>query len=603
MNTLHLKVKNAPHKPGVYIYKNNSEVIYVGKAKNLFKRVSSYFNKTHSDMKTASLVQKIDDVDFTVTSNEVEALILESNLIKKYKPAYNISFRDDKSFPFLAITTKDEYPRITITREAQKDGALYFGPYTNVRAVRSTLDMLRKIFPLRTCRNQQPGRKGSTSPCLNFHIKRCLGPCSGKVPKEEYTEVVNQVVMFLDGKIDKVIKSLEKEMKTYADDLNFEEAARIRNRISSAKQIQDSQKVVSQDIEDFDVLGTAESEGYLSVTFFAVRSGKLLASENFNLDKGLEPIPLASFIKQFYKDSAIAPGKILVPQKIAETEALENWLTENLKKKIIIHEPQRGRKKRLIEMANENAGYSLGLYLKRLEVEAKNALLAAKRLEQLTGIENIKRIECYDVSNISGTNAVASMVVFKNGLPSKDDYRKFKIKKISGIDDYAMLAEALDRRLKCLTGVQPVDLSFSEKPDLILIDGGSGQLSAAVKTILKHKMNIKAVSIAKKEEELYIEGKSRPVKLVNEDPALFFIQRIRDEAHRFAVTFHRQLRSKQLRESALDNVEGIGEQKKKALINKFGSVENIKKAGINKLKEVPGISDKLARDIKASMKK
>ena len=598
MNSLGIKVKNAPQKPGVYIFKSKNKIIYVGKAKNLKKRVHSYFLKKHTDAKTAILVKKIDDVEFTVTQSEIEALILENNFIKKYRPVYNISFKDDKTYPFIAVSVDDEYPKIIITRERHKKGVAYFGPYTNVRALRQTFDTLRRIFPLRNCRGSKPGRKGTT-PCLNFHIKRCLGPCAGEVAKKEYDELVKQVLLFLDGKGESVIKALEGRMKFEAANQNFEEAARIRNRLSAAKEVIASQEIVSSKEENMDVLGLAESKGYLSISVFVVRNGKLISTDNFNFEKGLEVDPLSSFIKRFYIAGINLP-KMIICAQISEVEALESWLYRELKKIIIILIPQRGRKRKLLEMASKNAGYAISLHLKKLDIEASNALLAIRQLSNITGAKTLKRIECFDVSNISGTHAVASMSVFENGVSLKKDYRKFRIIRVKGIDDYAMIGEALSRRFSNSKGKK--DSSFSKKPDLVVIDGGRGQLSTAVKVTEGYSKDINIISIAKKEEEIYLKNKKEPVNLDESDPALHLIQQIRDEAHRFAITYHQKLRSKALKQSLLDEIDGIGEGKKKALIKKFGSVGKIKESSLEEVAKTPGINKKLAESIHEKLK-
>lgn len=558
---LQLKLKNAPKKPGVYIFKNGKlEVIYIGKAKNIFKRVNSYFQKEHQDPKTALLVPKIVAVDFLVTDNELEALILEINLIKKHRPAYNIGFKDDKSYPYIAVTLDDKFPRISITREAHKKGVKYFGPYVNVGALRETVNTLRSIFPLRTCRNSYAGRsshkrivkgKATYTPCLNYHIERCLSPCSGKVDADQYRKIVNKVVDFLDGKSKATIESLENAMREASDSKQFEKAARIRDRLVAAQKISDKQKMESENSEDVDVFGSASKDGYFAVALFMVRDGKLLGSESFQLKENAETEPLLSFIKHYYHTTSYVPKEVLISQEISDVVTLATWLKNLRGANVKLSKPQKGRKKRLVDLASKNAGHNLDFYLKRLQVESERLMKGLKQLKDNIGTKMPYRMECFDISNIAGTSAVGSMVVFENGKAKKDHYRKFKVRFDEGINDYQMLAEVIGRRFKGLSRDEG-DASFKTKPDLIIVDGGKGQLSAAEK-VFEHYFGDSSssdipdlVALAKREEELFVPGRAKPIELAKDSAALLLVMAIRDEAHRFAIQYHRQLRSKKM---------------------------------------------------------
>ncbi len=607
---LNFKLKNAPKKPGVYKFKDKKEeIIYIGKAKNLFKRVNSYFQKDQQELKVRRLVKKIASVDFMVTDNEIEALILELNLIKKHQPAYNIEYKDDKSYPYIAITSNDEFPRITITREAHKKGAKYFGPYVNVTALRQTVDTLRSIFPLRTCRDTTPGRishrqvkkgKVTYSPCLNFHIEKCASPCSKRVTVEDYERMVKRVVDFLEGKGKETLAILGKEMKEASLGQQFERAARIRDRLEFAEIILGKQKVASESDDDLDIFGSASKDGYFSVALFMVRRGKLLGSENYEFKVNAETEPQTSFMKCYYHSTSFIPKEVLLAEDIADSSTLKIWLEKIRKGQVEIRVPQRGRKKRLIELASKNAQHNLDFYLKRLQVESERAMKALKQLKDSTGFKMPYRIECFDVSNIAGKVAVGSMVVFENGKPNKSHYRRFKIRYDKGIDDYKMLAEIIGRRLKGL--LKSDNDSFKTKPDLILVDGGKGQLSAAKEAIDRYYSDISVGALAKREEELFIPLKSSPINLKKDGSAYRLIQQIRDEAHRFALEYHRNLRSKKMLASVLDNIEGIGNARRKLLLNNFGSVEKIKKLNSKKLAKETGIGKGLSEKIIKSLK-
>lgn len=579
------QIKNIPNKPGVYIFKDSSgQIIYVGKAKSLKSRVRSYFREDKDRWLLAKiLTEKIDDFEFYVTDNEIEALILECNLIKKNKPVFNVRLIDDKSYPWLSITLNDEFPRAMITREAHKEGTKYYGPYTNAKAIRQTLDVLRKIFPVRTCRGLKPGRTNG-SPCLNYHIKRCLGPCVGKVKKEEYLKIINEICLFLEGKEDQVVSDLENQMTDASGKLEYERAARLRNRIMAANQVLKKQRVVLSGNENQDIIGIINDEVTVIVKLFIVRQGKLIGNENFVLNFSHEDI-ISSFIKQYYISAASIPEKIVLPYKIEDQDLIENWLSGKKKKKVKIIVPKRGEKKKLLDLAVENAAYSFELYKvkKSHEVESINQTLRELK-ENLKLKDFPRRIECFDISTILGKESVGSMVVFEGGLPKSSKYRRFKIKWVEGQNDFAMMGEVIKRRFRrhLLS-----DKKFADKPDLIVVDGGKPQLKAALNSL--SKLSIKGVSVialAKKEEDIYIPDKSEPFSLPSCSQGLYLLKRIRDEAHRFAIAYHRDLRRKKMVRSIFDEIPGVGKKRKKKLMDYFKTSEAIKQAELDELKKV-----------------
>ncbi len=604
--TLTFRLKNAPKKPGVYIFRDtNKKVIYIGKAKNLYKRVNSYFQKKHEDQKTILLVAKIASVDFIVTDNELEALILELNMIKKNRPAYNIEYKDDKSYPYIAITMNDEFPRISSTREAHRKGVRYFGPYISASSLRETIDTLRSIFKLRTCRGTTPGRashrtveNGKTvyTPCLNYHIDKCMAPCAQKVSAEEYLKTVKKVIKFLEGSSKQTLKALEDDMQKAAEDENFEKAARLRDKIFAAQMVLSKQKVSDDSGEDLDIFGTDSRDGYFAVALFMVRGGKLLGSESFEFKEQAEKEPLLSFIKHYYHSTSYVPNEVLTAEELPDTDTLKTWLSDIKKAKVAVRKPQRGKKKRLVDLASKNAGHNLEFYLKRLQVESSRAMESLKQLKDNLSIETPYRIEAFDISNISGTSAVGSMVVFENAKPKKEHYRKFKIRFDEGINDYEMMAEIVARRLKGLSKTGG-DKSFKTKPNLILVDGGKGQLSASKKMLDRYSTDIDIAALAKREEELFLPGKPDSIRLARNSAALRLVQSLRNEAHRFAIEYHRKLRSKKMLRSVLDDIEGIGEKRKKLLIDNFGSVAVIKKLDAAGLAKKTGFSSDLSKKI------
>ncbi len=600
-NRLVEQLKSVPADPGVYIYRDSDgRVIYVGKAKSLRIRMRSYFNNGDHSPKTEALIKRIADFEFYVTSTEIEALVLESNLIKKYRPAFNISYRDDKSYPYIAITWQDDYPRVIITREHHRRNTKYYGPYTSVQAVRETFDTLRRIFPFRTCKRSKPG-KPTGSPCLNYHIKRCLGPCIRAVSKGEYRAMIEKVEMFLEGNPKPVINQLEAKMNEAAAKLEFEHAARDRDRLEAARLVLQKQKIVSEAGEDFDILGLSVDGAIGCVNLSVVRDGKLIGSKNFILDlldRGESNGDiLSAFIKQSYINSTSIPPQLLLPAEIEDGRLVEELLSSLRGTKVSLKVPQRGNKRELLAMAAANAQYALNMSIVKHSWEKKTSARVLDALAADLGLLNQpKRIECFDISTIYGRNSVGSMVVFKDGHPSKDDYRKFKITYVEGMNDFAMMGEVITRRLEHQKA--NLDPSFSDRPDLIVVDGGKPQLSAAVSALqAAGSSDIPVFGLAKKEEEIYVPGLSKPIRLDRDSESLKLMQRIRDEAHRFAITYHRRLRGKAMVESTLDKIPGVGDGRKKLLLKQFGSPSAIADASLEELKTVPTLPDIIAERV------
>lgn len=593
------RLKKIPNEPGVYIYKDSQgKVIYVGKAKALKRRVSSYFQKSHGDNpKIQLLVELIDSFDFIVTDTEFEALVLENTLIKRYQPVFNTSLRDDKTYPYLAITYSDDFPRVFVTRELHRKGTLYFGPYTQVRALRDTLDFLRSIFPIRTYARKRPTNPRA-KPFMDYHIKWSLSGDMKRLDEASYREVINHVIDFLEGRDQTIVKTLEQDMKRASDEMEFERAARFRDRIVAARYLQEQQKVVSSERIDRDVIGLVDYDGHVYARVLFVRGGKLIGSRGFVVEKDqIENDALTSLIETYYNQADSIPEEVLLPHEIQDKEVIEAWLRTRRGRRVAILTPKRGEKLDLIKMAMANAKYAFEVY-RINEVEkverAETILEEMQRDLKLSGIPY--RIECYDISTLQGNQSVGSMVVFENGRPSKRNYRKFKIKKVEGQDDFASMQEVLRRRLTHL--IEPIpEGKFAARPDLLIVDGGKPQLSAAVKVLEELSLEIPVMALAKKEEELYVPGEKEPLVLSKRSPTLNLIRYIRDEAHRYAVTFHRALRSKQMLLSTFDTIPGVGSKRKKVLIEFFGTPEDIYHATLDQLKGVPGIPEVVAEDI------
>ena len=593
------QLKTLPAKPGVYLFKDKEgKVIYVGKAANLSNRVRSYFGApTNLSSKSQRLVAKIQDFEFVVTNSEQEALILECNMIKKYIPRYNVRLKDNKSFPYLKINVEEDWPGVYITRRVQQDGARYFGPFASAGSVRKTLRLLKKIFPFRTCSKRIEGK--DKRPCLDYYIHRCLGPCIGAVEKQEYREVINRVILFLQGKQELVLRELNTRMKAAAQQLQFERAALLRDQIKAIEKVIEGQRIAVTLQGEQDIIGLAQNEKQAYVELFFIRNNKLIGQDHFIMEGVHGESPgqiMTGFVKQYYAAASYIPPLILLQHPVDEPAVLSEWLKQQRGGRVELQVPQRGAKKKLVDTVAENAAKGFQLFqAKKTQVETtKFALQELKNRLHLPKMP--LRIECYDVSNIQGTLAVGSMVVLEKGLPEPAHYRRFRIKTVVGADDYAMLQETLSRRFKRgLTG----EGTWAIIPDLVLIDGGRGQLNAALEVREELGLNsIPIISLAKENEEVFIPGEPKPVYIAKDSPALHILQRARDEAHRFAISYHQKLRRKQAVTSALDNISGIGPRRKKALLKKFGSVEAIKEASVEELSQTEGMTLALAQKVK-----
>ena len=584
------KLKLLPDRPGVYLMKNRrGQIIYVGKAIKLKNRVRQYFqsSRNHS-AKTLALVSHIEDLETIITANELEALILECNLIKKHHPKYNIMLRDDKTYPYLKLTLNEDYPRLITTRRVVKDGSRYFGPYTSSTAMKETLNLLRRLFPLRTCKHL------GERPCLEYHIKRCPAPCAGFVDKETYKEMVRSVCWFLEGKTEEIETALTEKMQQLAQKLEFELAGKIRDQLAAIRQITEKQKILT-DTGDMDAVGMASSPLGTCMQVFFVRNGKILGRNQFlltgNEDDNSENC-LSAFFKQYYNDAVFIPKEILLPIDIEETALLEKWLLETKKAKAKIIVPKRGVKKDIVQMANENAAKYLHDQESRLRDNQARSIGAVYDLQKYLNLTKPPlRMECFDISHIQGSETVASMVVFQDGKPDKESYRRFKINSTEGKpDDFMSMREVTMRRYGKATA--------EEMPDLIIIDGGKGQLSSALEIIRgAGHMTVPVVGLAKQFEYIFTEYSPEPVILPRQSDALYLVQQIRDEAHRFAITYHRKLRTKRNKVSLLDNIAGVGAKRRKALFDRFENIGNIKNATVEELSSVPGISENIAKSI------
>lgn len=606
---------NLPQKPGCYIYKDvNGKVIYVGKAIILRNRVRSYFqNENRLDFKTRQLVKHIANIEWIVVGSELEALILEMNLIKRYRPQYNIRLKDDKRYPYIKVHWADPFPKVTITRVMEQDGSRYFGPYTSVWAVHQTLDLLRRIFPYLSCDREITGQDPRA--CLYYDIKLCTAPCIGAIDGKAYRQMIDDLCGFLQGRTDPIVNRLKKEMLAASDDLKFEKAATIRDQITAIEKVVEKQKVLSTDQVDSDVIAMARADGEACVQIFFIRSGKLIGREYFILE-GTEEVNdsevVTEFLKQFYAEAANVPGQVLLPQEIEEHRIIEEWLnTRRGGKKVRIKVPAAGQGRDLVKMAANNAVETLTALRNQWQADTNKQTEALTELQQALKMnEPPNRIECFDISNTQGTNSVASMVVFEQGVPNRKMYRRFNIQSVDGPDDFASMEEALTRRFKRWLAAQEQtdvgkknDESFSRLPDLLIVDGGKGQLSRAVKVVDELGLTgmFAVAGLAKQEEELFFPHKSDPLILPRHSQGLYLVQRVRDEAHRFAITAHRARRTKEGLASRLDKVKGIGPARRKALLKQFGSIENILAASDDQLAAVPGMNAEVVASLRATL--
>jgi excinuclease ABC subunit C len=612
MSRSHLKeqLPSIPAKAGVYLMKDvNGKVIYVGKAVNLRSRVRSYFHASadHSP-KTHYLRQDIADLDFIVTASELEALILECNLIKKYQPRYNVRLKDDKRYPYIKITWQEPYPRIFTVRRMQNDGAKYYGPFTATWAVSQTLDLLRKIFPYLTCKREITGQDRRA--CLYYHIGRCPGPCIGAVSQEEYRALVRQICRFLEGKSEKIIDDLRAQMTAASERLEFERAVTLRDQIVALERVIERQRVVSSALANEDVIAFARQDGDACVQVFFIRQGKLIGREYFVLEGAADEDArqiMTSFVKQFYDKAAYVPPEILLQSGIDEALIIQSWLRSKRGTKVALKVPRRGQKKELVQMAAENAAETLAhLRAQWLLDEGKSVEALAELQEHLELAQPPARIECYDISNLQGQAATGSMVVFVKGVPRKSDYRRFKIRTVEGADDYAMMQEVLRRRFSRAVegtgkeGGPAKDAAWAILPDLVVVDGGKGQINAALEVMDEYGLReaVPVVGLAKEREEIFVPGQPEPILLPRSSQGLFLMQRIRDEAHRFALQYHRRLREKKTLASTLEEIPGIGPRRRQALLKHFGSLEGIREATMEELMALPGMTRGAAEQVK-----
>jgi excinuclease ABC subunit C len=607
-----------PESPGVYLMRDSSgEVLYVGKASSLKSRIGYYFGPTRNlPAKIQTMVSRIADYEFIVTDSPSEALILENRLIKNHKPPYNARLKDDKTYPYLKIDLTEDFPQVYITRRIAKDGAKYFGPFATASSIRKSLGLLKKLFPYRSCTKVINGN--DSKPCLEYHISRCCGPCIGAVTKEEYHKVVQQVVLFMEGKTDVVTKALNSKMEEASGKLEFERAAIIRDQIRNVQRTSEEQRVLVEatSAQDLDVIGTSSADDETWVEVFFIRHGRLIGRDHFSME-GTQGYTaghtISEFVKQFYQAAPFVPPLIVLQHLPKEQEFLEHWLKEQRGGKVTFVCPKRGRYQKLLQMVTANASHGLSQKRAKWLTNADATLKAMIELEEELNLpQRPRRIECFDISNTQGTNSVGSMVVFEHGIPKPSHYRRFRIKHVKGPDDYASMQEVLLRRFKRLgssnsSGVihpsrvppTPSSNNWGIVPDLVLIDGGKGHLSAALEVFLHLGLDFIALaSLAKENEVLHIPHTPEPISLPRNSQGLYLVQRIRDEAHRFAINYHRSLRSKKTTNSAMDFITGIGPQRKKTLIRRFGSLQGIKQAALEDLTTVPGITRSLAIRIK-----
>ena len=608
-------LKTLPEKPGVYIMKNAAgQIIYVGKAIILKNRVRSYFqeSKDHTP-KTRKLVSQIADLEWIVVGSELEALILEMNLIKKYRPRFNIRLKDDKRYPYIKVSLAAAFPKVTVTRQMINDGSHYFGPYTSVWAVHQTLDVLRHLFPYLTCDREITGH--DARPCLYYDIKLCSGPCIGAIDQAGYRRLIDDLCAFLDGHTEPIVERLRQEMTQAAEGMQFEKAAALRDQINAIDRVVEKQKVITSDQRDSDVLAMARSDGEACVQIFFIRNGKLIGREYFVLE-GTEETPdaevISEFMKQFYSEAASIPEQVLLPNEIEEAQIIKQWMkSKRGGKKVEISVPKSGTSQDLVKMATENAVETLQALRVQWEADKNKQTQALTELQQALGIEKpLNRIECYDISNTQGTASVGSMVVFEQGTPAKNMYRHFNIKTVVGPNDFASMEEVLTRRFKRWQATQEqhavgakIDPSFSVLPDLLIVDGGKGQLGRAMIVLNEFGLSdkITLVGLAKQQEELFRPNVDTSLLLPRHSQALYLVQRVRDEAHRFAITAHRKARGKLGVASRLDAIPGIGPQRRKALLTHFGSIEGIRNATLEELTQVAGINEELALALQSGL--
>ncbi|BDZ78047.1 excinuclease ABC subunit UvrC [Claveliimonas bilis] len=601
------ELKKLPGKPGVYLmHDEKDEIIYVGKAISLKNRVRQYFQTSRSKgVKIDQMVTHITRFEYIVTDSELEALVLECNLIKEYRPKYNTMLMDDKTYPFIKVTVDEPFPRIMMARRMAKDKAKYFGPYTSAGAVKDTIELIRKIYKVRSCNRRLPRDTGKERPCLNYHIHQCDAPCQGYVSQEDYRRSIDEVLRFLNGNFDSILKELEQKMMRASENMEFEKAIEYRELLGSVKKISQKQKITDTAGNDRDIMAMAADQSDAVVQVFFIRGGRLIGRDHFYLKIMEGELPgeiLSSFIKQFYAGTPYIPSELMLPQEIEDTEVLEEWLSQKRGHKVQIKVPKKGTKEKLVELAARNAQLVLQTDRERLKREEGRTIGAVKEIAKLLGLENIVRMEAYDISNISGFASVGSMVVYEKGRPKKNDYRKFKIKSVQGPDDYASMEEVLTRRFR--HGLEEKKEgreggSFTAFPDLILMDGGKGQVNIALQVLDNLHLTIPVCGMVKDDNHrtrgLYFDNKEIPIDRNSEGFKL--ITRIQDEAHRFAIEFHRKLRSKEQVHSVLDDIPGVGPARRKDLMKHFASLDEIRAATVEDLKRLPSMNEKSAEEV------
>ena len=602
-----------PDTPGSYQFKDaEGRVIYVGKAKSLRSRLSNYFqNPRNLHTRTRQMVETAETVEWMQVGNEVEALMLEYTLIQRHKPRFNVRYMDDKSYPFLAVTTLDDWPRAMVMRGKRKKGNRYFGPYGQAYAIRDTLDLLLRTFPIRTCTdNKFRHHERLGKPCLLFHIEKCAGPCVGEIKKDAYDDLVAELVRFLEGDTDEVVAELERQMEQASEDLEFELAAHLRDRLSAVRKAIEKQQMVFPKNEDADVIGIHDDELEAAVQVFFVRKGRVMGRRGFVVDKAEEldrPELVSRVLERLYfDDNPIGwPKEVLVPELPADPALYEEWLSELRESKVTIRVPQRGDKRKLHATVTQNAEESFTRHRLKRSSDHNSRARALNELQEYLDLPYAPlRIECYDMSHIQGTDYVGSMVVVEDGLPKKSEYRRFKIKTVEGNDDFAAMEEVLNRRFTAYLAdrerpVEERDGKFAYPPQLLVVDGGKGQLTSAVRVLdeLGLREEIPVISLAKQFEEVFVPGQSESIRLPRQSEALFMLQRIRDESHRFAITFHRQLRDKRMTKSALDGIPGLGSTRKKRLTKELGGVNAVKRADQETLKALSWLPDEVAENV------
>ena len=607
------ELKKLPDQPGVYIMHDSRDaIIYIGKAVSLRKRVHQYFQPSHDEgIKKAQMVKQIARFEYIVTDSELEALVLECNLIKEHRPKYNTMLRDDKTYPYIRVTLGEDFPRVLFSRQQKKDKSRYFGPYTSAGAVKDTIELVNKIYQLRTCNRNLPRDTGKDRPCLNYHIHQCTAPCQGYITKEAYRERVDAVVEFLNGNYAPVLKSLEEKMNTASANLEFEKAIEYRELLNSVKQIAQKQKITHTDGEDKDIIALAADDRDAVVQVFFIRDGKLIGRDHFYVKIGTEDTKaqiLTTFIKQFYSGTPFIPREIMLQREIEEQEVLADWLSEKRGSKVYIRVPQKGMKEKLVELAQKNAKMVLAQDREKIKREEGRTIGALKEIEQLLDMKGLNRVEAYDISNTSGFESVGSMIVYEKGKPKRSDYRKFKLRTVSGPDDYASMYEVLTRRfthgMREMEEMEEKDLSeeygsFTRFPDLIMMDGGRGQVNIALKVLEELHLNIPVCGMVKDDNHrtrgLYYHNVEIPIDRGSEGFKL--ITRIQDEAHRFAIEYHRSLRSKEQVHSVLDDIPDIGPARRKALMKKYRSLEAIREATEEDLAQTDSMSPQAARSV------